>query len=455
MSKFSNTDNFNFYLCTDNLVSNPTASINSGTVMKAANRNQFFKTTLGFMTVSAPNDPKETWLIPTDSDIKSEMFLEWQIPARDAAYNAFMEKLAANEVPVFTSDDLDPKGEFQKGYVQYTQVLLDELAHNYLAQAIIDDEREIVKAMLDRKPELLLCRNFIIATSEHTGQRFALANFLGLACLRKQIEMVKIITPYFDKLLADLDAEEDIVEIVEIEGIKNAGLAQWLKYPTNANGEIQVPAAYQAIIDDLIKVFTSETMAVGNWDFRTMSPNIETAMEVLYNRLSPDYKEDDISKRRVLAKQNHLDIELLLYTAYKAYNTHFKSLKTWERRNAYCIRVIGILQNFLPPETAKIFCAGIYNVVNENRAVSTEAAGLKLKDGTSFYSGSDFANQKGLGFEFFCSAQAWERWGRGAVPVSCGLAGRAWETYVKQKQNLSENYTTPQTAPNPSTGPQT
>ncbi len=391
--------------------------------MKAANRNQFFKTTLGFMTVSAPNDPKETWLIPTNSDIKSEMLLEWQIPARDAAYNAFMEKLAANEVPVFTLDELDPKGEFQKGYVQYTQVLLDELALNYLAQAIIDDEREIVKAMLDKKPELLLRRDFVIATSEHTGQRFSSANFLGLACQRKQIEMVKIITPYFDKLLADLDAEENQTEIANIEDIKKTGLAQWLKYPVNAQGEIEIPADYPAIIDDLITVFTSENIANGTTDYRTLNANIETAMETLYNRLVPDYKETEISERRVFTKQNHLDIELLLYAAYKAYDTHFNSFQSWEQRSAYCIRVIGILQNFLPPETAKIFCEGLYDVVENNHDISKQAGGLKLIEGTSFYGGSDFALRAGLGFEFVGALRAWYGLWR---PCVTGYASLGW-----------------------------
>ncbi len=206
--------------------------------------------------------------------------------------------------------------------------------------------------------------------------------------------MVKIILPYFDKLQANDEQSKKSVEF------KNAGIAEWKEYQTNAQGEIQIPAEYQAIIEDLVKVFESETIPTGTKDFRTMSPNIETAMEVLYNRLLPDFKEDDISKRQVIGKQNHLDIELLLYAAYKAFDTHFDSLKT-RGREAYCIRVIGILQNFLPPETAKIFCAGLYYVLGENREVDERAAGLYLQDGTTlFYSGSDFAHQKGLGFEF-------------------------------------------------------
>ncbi len=147
--------------------------------MKAANGHRFFKTTLDFKTVRAPNNPQETWLINRASSMEVEQLLRWQIPARDAAHNAFMEKLAGNEAPVFTKKELDPKNTYPAHIVKYTQILLNELSLNYLALAIIDDEREIVKTMLDKQPKLLLNCNFVIVTSEHTGQRFSSDNFLN------------------------------------------------------------------------------------------------------------------------------------------------------------------------------------------------------------------------------------------------------------------------------------
>ncbi len=374
--------------------------------MKPANRHSFFNTTLGFKAVRAPNNPQETWLINQDSSLAAEEFQQWQIPARDAAYNAFMNKLAANELPIFTREELDPKNQAINAVIEYTLNLLDELTLNYLAQAIIDDEREIVKAMLDKKPELLLHGTFVVATSEHTGQQFSSDNFLGLACWRKQIEMVKIILPYFDKLIAD---KEDKEKIARISAIKNSGLKQWQEYQFDQHHRIDIPADYLDIIDELIALFTTETIPAGTTDFRTLTTNIETAMEKLYNRLVPDYKETEISARRVLTKQNHLDIELLLYAAYSYFEFHSyamyspyrnKSFKTLEQRSAYWIRVIGILQSCLPPQTAKMLCEGFYPVSIENRVISARAAQLQLKDGISFYSVSNFATRSGLGFEF-------------------------------------------------------
>ncbi len=428
--------------------------------MKLANPFKFFQQALGLKEVT---EDHQTYLVACDDEeIPAVKVIQRQLsPSRRAAFSAFSNKLSHQMAPIFSQTDIDEQlqDDEHEREMNCAMSLLASLELTCLAQAIVDDDRDTVKAMLDKKPELLLLQPEVIVTSEYTGQRFGIdGNFLGLACRRKQIEMVKIIAPYFDKLQENDDEQSE-----ESAAIKNAGLAQWLKYPADAKGEIQVPADYQAIIDGLITVFKSENIANGTTDYRTLNANIETAMDTLYNRLLPDFKEEDISKRHVFTKLNHLDVELLLYAAYKAYDAHFDSFKSWEQRNAYCIRVIGILQNFLPPETAKIFCEGLYYVVEENRAISGEAAELKLKDGTSFYSGSDVALRLGLGFEFLAVG--------GGVPLHAPwphphargpwlrdhrhfwLGG--WETYVKQKQQFSDNYTAARTAPSPSTGPRT
>ncbi len=361
--------------------------------MPIMNRYPFFQTALGLREVT---EGGQSFLVPVDDEAVPELkdYERLLSASRKAAFSAFSKKLDHKKPPVFSPKDITQPLR-QAFEMNYAMTLLESLELTCLAQAIVDDDRPTVKAMLDHKPELLLFKPDVIVTSEYTGQRFSVdGNFLGLACRRKQIEMVKIIKPYFEKLQGDDEQSE------EITAMKNAGLAEWKEYQTNENDEIQVPKDYQAIIADLIKLFISEPVAVGTTDFRTLSTNIETAMETLYNRLIPDYQEEDISKRAVFNKQNHLDIELLLYEAYKAYSTHFDSLNTWERRNPYCTRVIGILQNFLSPETAKIHCEGRYFWEDPNRAVSPRAARLELKEAVSFYSGPDFALRAGLGFQF-------------------------------------------------------
>ncbi len=430
--------------------------------MPIINRHQFFQMTLAGLGLKEVTEGGQSYVV---SDVNLPEFPLRELyenherklsTSRKAAFAVFSKKLVDKQPPVFTKADISQPLQ-QACEMNYAMTVLESLELTCLAQAIVDDDIATVKAMLNQKPELLLFQPEVIVTSEYTGQRFSVdGNFLGLACRRKQIEMVKIITRYFDKLQAD-DEQND-----EIAAIKNAGLSQWLELKTDAKGDIQVPADYQVIIDDLITVFTSEPIAHGTTDFRTLSFDIETAMEVLYDCLLLDFKEDDISKRRVFSKQNHLDIELLLYAAYKAYDTHFNSFKTAEQRDAYSIRVIGILQNFLQPETAKIFCEGLYYVVEENKAISHKASGLKLKDGNSFYSGSDFALRLGLGFERLVAS-----WGRGVLSLEARLSrgfahlasgnrrGDLGNLCHKKVQQFSENNTPLQTVANTSTGPRT
>ncbi len=362
--------------------------------MKEVNRNKFFNATLGFKTAAAPHDSKETWLISEEYNNELGAF-QWQIPLRDAANQAFMQKLAAKEVPVFTRDELDPRGQYSELHIVYTLALLNELSLTYLAQAIIDDDRETVTAMLDKKPKLLLNRNFVVATSEYTGQSFSSDNFLGLACWRKQIEMIKIILPYFKRL------QDDDEQSAESDAIKKAGLAQWKDYDMDEDGEIEIPANYQAIIDELIILFKAENIQTRSTQYPMpkriadvlLSADVETAMTALYNLLLP--------KERVLTQKNYLEIELLLVAAYD-YRIHFRADDRFDAKvGAYCIRVLGILQRFLQPETAKIFCEGLYHVTEKKQPISAQAAALKLKDGTAFYPEVELALRSEVGFECF------------------------------------------------------
>jgi hypothetical protein len=214
--------------------------------------------------------------------------------------------------------------------------------------------------------------------------------------------MVKILLPYYSELQADKPQEE----ADEIEAIKNVGLAEWLKYSLDAGKNIQIPADYQALMNGLIDVFKAEDIAPKT-PVNILSPKVETAMNELYERLLPGITNPELApeNRPVMTKENHLDVELLLLAAYKAYDERYDEFLTWEQRSAYCIRIIGIVQNFLPPETGKIFCESLYYVVEENRKISPRAEGLKLADGTtSFYAPLDLVLREGLGFDYLCDA---------------------------------------------------
>ncbi len=347
---------------------------------------------------------------------------------RKIIYQLFMTVLQNKTPPIFTKESIAQSFNIAEEQLDLMMGPLESVELTCLAQAIVDDDRKTVEAMLQLKPELLLSQCHVIVTSEYTGQQFGVdGNFLGLACRRKQIEMVKIIMPHFDRLLAKLD-EEDIAEIQEI---KNAGLAQWLKYPLDSEKNIQIPEDYQALVGGLIDLFKAENIAP-NTPVKILSDTVETAMNVLYERLLPGITNSELApeNRRVMTKENHLDVELLLFAAYTAYSERFEEFQTWEQRNAYCIRVIGIVQNFLSPETGKIFCEGLYYVVEENRKISPRAEGLKLADGTTnFYGPLDLVLRRGLGFDCLC--------GSGGTLWQGGAEHRRWLGKVGQTKTTA------------------
>src|SRR3990167_5366754 len=95
--------------------------------------------------------------------------------------------------------------------------------------------------------------------------------------------------------------------------------------------------------------------------------------------------------------------------------------------------MIGLAQSVLSPETAKIFCEGLYSVVEEKRAISARAGALKLLDDELFYRLSR-DSRSGLGFEYLCAGVAW-RW-----PPSRSLLMGARVTFGKTMSSKNNNF---------------
>jgi hypothetical protein len=152
----------------------------------------------------------------------------------------------------------------------------------------------------------------------------------------------------------------------------------------------------------MITVFTQETFTENKCCAAT-----DDALSQFRDMLLPEH---------AVNLDNYFDIELLLYAAYKLYDDRFDDFQNWKQRDAFCIGVIGFIQSLVTPETAKIFCEGLYYVVEENRKISDRATALKLLGGEFFYR-SPLDSRVGLGFDFICGfGGAW----RGAARVAGG-----------------------------------
>ncbi len=250
-----------------------------------------------------------------------------------------------------------------------------------LLQAVVDDDSKKVKRILEGNPELLLEKpdERLVLESKYTWQKFYAESALTMAVKRKQIKMIELLLPYYDKL-------EQTEELIKA---KTEALSAWTFYKTQKNAqnedEIVINPDYATYAQSLIDVFKEETFPNGIPGVAgvpmtvALSEKTELARSFLFNILLP---------KKAVKLDDHIDPELFLLALYKAYCDNFHLFENWDQRDAFCVRMIGLAQSALSPETAKIFCEGLYYVVEENRQISARAAALKLLDGAAFYRSS-------------------------------------------------------------------
>jgi len=266
-------------------------------------------------------------------------------------------------------------------------------------QAVIDGDIPKIKQMLSQNPYLLLakpCPSLVIE-SKLTWQRFdvSLENALSIAVKRKQITVIETFLPYIKELDQSKDKSGDQSDFEMAMQV----LSQWSKYVMPQN-EIVIPEEYAIYAQSLVDPFTRENFPNGDNDILHLSQDAESAIDYLFNK---------ILLPKLIQLDNYLDVELLLLAVYKAYDANFNAFQNWKQRDAFCIRVIGLIQSVLSPETAKIFCESLDTVgtaLDRGKAIteisiSDLAKALKLKGGESFYRSSRDSHL-GLGSEFLC-----------------------------------------------------
>lgn len=261
------------------------------------------------------------------------------------------------------------------------QLIYQKVITRFL-QAVIDDERETVAEMLDNNPELLIMplpENPPVVESRFTHQRFYAQPALHMAVKRGQIKMIECLLPYFDKL-------EQTKEVIEA---KLTALAAW-QYVDESN--IEIPPMCQEWAEGLIECFKNETSQIDK-----LSHETEAALSELFDYLSPD---------TVINLDDYPDVEKFLLALYHVYRRDRHALLIENdkaimefKAEQFCIRAIGLVQGFVPPETAKVICQGIKRVINDGVVVGENAANLKLADGVDYY---QLDNDACLGVTVWC-----------------------------------------------------
>jgi hypothetical protein len=306
---------------------------------------------------------------------------------------------------------------------------LTKLKLKELLQAVIDDKVGIVKRLLNNNPELLFAvlDKDLVIESPYTWQRFNMKNknALNIAAKRKQLGMIELLLSYCDKL-----EQTDAMQVA-----KAKALSAWSSYQigTNEYGNegIVIPPAYKDYMQSLMNAFLAEIFPHGTGtsdapDYTHLSDETEAHLSFLFNLLLP--------KNAVPLDDEYVDVELLLLAAYKAYVENFRAFSSWEQREAFCVRVIGLVLTALPPEMGKIFCERPYDVVTDNnRKISDRAQALMLEGSYPFYRSSR-DSRAGVGFKYLCIGG-----GRRGIGRSGG-ADHFLQTMCMQRQEIFGRY---------------
>lgn len=265
--------------------------------------------------------------------------------------------------------------------------IIEQKIHYYLMpkflQAVIDDNQKKVADLLDKNPELLLvkAKKGIKIQSSYTWVIFDCENenALSTAAKLKQIKMIELLLPYYDQL-------EQIEEGINA---KREALSAWITYDIQGD-KIVSPPLYTDYATSLIDALKEEPFL--NKTKGKFSEKTEDALNLFFKILLP---------KEAIKLTDYIDPELLLLALYQTYHKQFTALQSWQQKDVFCIRMIGLAQSVLTPETAKIFCEGLFYVVEEDRKIGARAESLKLLNGESFYRPTRDSNS-GHGYDYVC-----------------------------------------------------
>lgn len=333
------------------------------------------------------------------------------------------------ELPASTSPDYQNRLSGVLGQVIHKRIL------PIFLQAVIDDDRKKVAELLDKNPELLLVKSpkGIEIQSQCTWLKINAESedALSIAAKRKQIKMVELLLPYYDKL-------EQTNELINA---KTAALSAWKCYEIQKNMQgdhvIVIPKEYEAIAQSLIDIFKEEDFpygvpgANGIPNNAELNKNTESALSSLLEILVP---------KTAVKLDEHIDVELLLLAIYKTYVKNFSSFKyNWKQLDTICIRVIGLTQSALIPETGEIFCESLDDVVTATKnkiekEISIKAKAHKMKRGQALYRVSR-DSRVGSGYDYLCGISGMAH-GRQVFAVRArDVVAYIWSNHIQQKQN--------------------
>lgn len=233
-----------------------------------------------------------------------------------------------------------------------------------LLQAIMDDDKQIVKEILTDMPMLLAPResflknfteNFMIV-SKFNHREYIPKEPLKMALERNQLNMVELILPYFN----------------HITNGKEKALTQLNRCEVLNKVKEKKEKQYVIEINELINVIKKENFPKGN------------AKDPLINRISDETNKvlenfrNKVIPTKPINLGNFYDLELFLLISYEQYLKNFSTFHNANQRDLFYITVIGPLQKGQSIELIKLFCESLFEVLKQKKIIGSIAESLML-----------------------------------------------------------------------------
>jgi hypothetical protein len=268
---------------------------------------------------------------------------------------------------------LSPKDKFPLSRVgaNFHAFFQPDLDKTALLQAVVHDKKQRVKKILDAKPELLLAEpSNLVIENKYTGQKFCDAEALKWALMRGQIEMVRLILPYFEKL-----EKRDVIE----DGKKEAQ-RQWDEVSDAISKQEK---NLDHIIQPLVTVLSKETLSNGSKDDKLIdriSEETITTFSEFVKKILPD---------EAFTLDNYVDTEKLLVAAHNVFGMQCHTFQDQNQREIFQILVINFLQSVQNPELVKALWKNLYNelyfVTEKKSSISVHADSLMAGENKTLF----------------------------------------------------------------------
>lgn len=305
-----------------------------------------------------------------------------------------------------------------------------------LLQAVVDDQFEQAKYILDSNPNLLLAEpdEKQIIQSQYTWQKFYAENALIIAAKRGQLEMIELMLAYLDKRPYKKSA-------LKIKNHALTKLAFIYEYKEEEQGNIHIPRKYIALFESIINTITKKTFSHGDAISDRFSDATEEALSQFRNQ---------VLSKEPIKLDDSFNPDLLICAAFKTFRDNIKKFEiphkvscfNGAQMDLFSLKVFGFIQSLVTPRTAENFHTELIKIIEADCTISPERRAYRISRNSVnrlLYRSSPDSLQ-GLGFEYLYPAEnLYDPFGLQTPYEDFSEFEDFWKEHIKIKQRDCKN----------------